>query len=157
MPWLGTMPEQSAISEIVVPALPKSLEAVHQLLDAFFASAQWRESERPDRTWQDSLRTAVLEICENVIHHAYRGRDSAGTLSLTLQRRGDRVEACLSDEGIEFVEPPHVGKINPDDVANLPEGGFGLNLARASVDELSYRRTPTGLNRWVLVKKLPVT
>jgi anti-sigma regulatory factor (Ser/Thr protein kinase) len=35
----------------------------------------------------------------------------------------------------------------------LPEGGYGLALARAAVDQLDYERTPDGINRWRLVKR----
>ena len=40
------------------------------------------------------------------------------------------------------------------DIGSLPEGGFGLALARAAVDACDYSRTPDGRNRWRLVKRL---
>ncbi len=40
-----------------------------------------------------------------------------------------------------------------DDLSLLAEGGYGLQIARDAVDEVSYVRTPTGRNVWRLVKR----
>ena len=63
------------------------------------------------------------------------------------------IEACFVDHG----EPnrPRVATAPPSDaLADLAEGGYGMALARAAVDELSYTRTPAGTNVWTLVKRL---
>src|SRR5438045_245585 len=98
------MSESAATTRVVVPATLERFNALHQALDAFYASSQWLSSQRPDADWQGCLNTAVLEICGNVIRHAYPLPDPPGTLTLTLRRYEDRVEARLCDQGIEFVE-----------------------------------------------------
>jgi hypothetical protein len=46
--------------------------------------------------------------------------------------------------------------VQSDLVSDLPEGGFGLRLIRAAVDELHYERAaPDRENRWRLLKRLP--
>jgi anti-sigma regulatory factor (Ser/Thr protein kinase) len=48
------------------------------------------------------------------------------------------------------------GGTGPDDLDDLSlfaEGGYGLQIARDAVDEVSYVRTPAGRNIWRLVKR----
>jgi serine/threonine-protein kinase RsbW len=40
-----------------------------------------------------------------------------------------------------------------DDLSLFAEGGYGLQIARDAVDEVSYVRTPAGRNIWRLVKR----
>ena len=148
------MSEPPPATKVVVLATSENLEALHGLLDAFYATFDRASAARPSLSWQNCLNTAVLEIGGNVIRYAYPTMGPVGNLSFTLRRFADRVEACLSDQGIAFAEQPTRNEFDPDDVRQLPEGGFGLALARECVDELSYQRLPSGTNCWILVKKL---
>ena len=49
---------------------------------------------------------------------------------------------------------PDADSLATGDPLDLPEGGYGLGLARACVDALEYHLTPDGTNCWRLVKRL---
>jgi anti-sigma regulatory factor (Ser/Thr protein kinase) len=88
------------------------------------------------------------------VAHSYGGDLSPGKVVLRLRLYRDRVEACLLDRGIPFVEPPSGGALPiSDDVAELAEDGYGLTIARAALDVLEYRRSNHGTNFWHLVKR----
>src|SRR5437879_3665105 len=80
------------------------------------------------------------------------GDSPPGRVRLRLRADGRAVEALFADRG-----RPFRGDASRDlsDPMALGEGGFGLSLARAAVDELAYNRTPGGVNRWRLVKRAP--
>ena len=80
-------------------------------------------------------------------------------MRLRLRLYPDRVELRLSDRGRPYDGSgarQAVAAVPADaDALSLPEGGRGLVLAGRALDELRYRRTRGGENRWDLVKRLP--
>jgi len=60
--------------------------------------------------------------------------------------------ACFADCGEPFV--PTAAPSNAPDAAELPEGGMGLAICRASLTRLRYRRTARGRNCWLLLKRI---
>jgi serine/threonine-protein kinase RsbW len=108
------------------------------------------------------FETAVAEIGSNIVRHAYPPQGEGGPLRLRLQAFPDRVEAVFSDNGVPYRPPvststPAPGDsdgVPPEDAFSLKEGGYGLELARAAVDDLDYQRTAGGENVWRLVKRL---
>lgn len=74
-------------------------------------------------------------------------------MRLRLNVYADRVEACFTDWGLAFNDSSRPPEVVGDDVFAVPEGGYGLAIARAALDRLDYRRTPRGTNSWRLVKR----
>ncbi|MCX6024248.1 MAG: ATP-binding protein, partial [Chloroflexi bacterium] len=62
--------------------------------------------------------------------------------------------ARFTDRGVAFEGALSVPYIEPLERGMLPEGGYGLRLARAALDRLEYRRTNAQINLWRLVKRL---
>jgi len=89
--------------------------------------------------------SAVSEIFNNIAIHGYRGEGS-GDVTLELRIRGDCLVILISDEGSAF-DPSQVPLPELD---ALPEGGMGIHIARACMDELDY--TPGPPNVWRLIK-----
>jgi serine/threonine-protein kinase RsbW len=89
--------------------------------------------------------SAVSEIFNNIAIHGYGG-DGSGDVTLEMRIRGDRVVIVISDEGSSF-DPSQVPLPELD---ALPEGGMGIHIARACMDELDY--TPGPPNIWTLTK-----
>ena len=90
------------------------------------------------------------------MRHAYPDDAVPARLQLRLRVYADRIEARFTDRGVPFSAPAEpVGTPAGDelDIPGIPEGGYGLALARAAVDRLDYHRTPGGLNRWRLVTR----
>jgi anti-sigma regulatory factor (Ser/Thr protein kinase) len=65
-----------------------------------------------------------------------------------------RVEARFHDWGGEFHEPAHAPAAPDPASLEIPEGGYGLLLARAMLDALEYDRSGCCENHWRLVKLL---
>ena len=108
----------------------------------------------PDR-WKLEFVTACAEICSNVIKHAFAESSQPGTMVLRLRLYRNRVEAEISDDGAFFDEESAHGDPPPGPDADLSESGRGLQVARALLDTLQYRRSQESNNNWLLVKILP--
>lgn len=91
----------------------------------------------------DSLRLSVAEALNNIVEHAYDGRIGMPIVT-QVSAAPARCEVRLIDEG----KPMPGGEIpdgsgstfDPDDIENLPEGGFGWLLIRAEMDDVGYER-----------------
>ena len=138
---------------VVVGATAEELAALHAALDRFWDAVDAVLAQPPPQDWRLRFVTAVAEVAANIVRHAYPIGANRGSLRLRLRLYADRVVASFADRGVGFV-PGEVQGPPGADPAELPEGGFGLALARASLDRLEYRRTPTGTNCWRLTKRL---
>ncbi|HWI41988.1 MAG TPA: ATP-binding protein [Nocardioides sp.] len=94
------------------------------------------------------FETAVIEIAGNVVEHGRPVGSVRWTFSLTVE--ADRLRGSLSDDGEELEGDPTDASL-PDDP--LADSGRGLALARATLDELDYRRQD-GVNVWHMVRRL---
>lgn len=122
-------------------AVPEQLDAVHDLL----ARAA---GEHPDLDPMDVMlfETAVIEIANNVVEW---GRPEGKVRwKFTVRVREDQIEAELDDTGEIFI--PRQGKPMPDEEA---EGGRGLPLAEALLDQIEFSRTGD-TNHWHMVRRL---
>ena len=138
--------------EIAVPAVPQRLEDLHQAL-----ARLWREVDRvwprpPDAMWRAQFSTGVGEIGANIMKYAYPS-DTPGMLAFRLRVFDHSIEACLSDTGRAFEGEIVAAAPEPADPLLLADGGRGIPLAKAAVDDLTYERSPGGTNRWCLTKR----
>jgi anti-sigma regulatory factor (Ser/Thr protein kinase) len=118
---------------------------LHATVDRLLELARSADAPVPEA---DAIawRTALAEIAANILRHACS--DVVGAMvTLSLTRFSDRVEATFEDPGKPFEAPP------TRVVEDMPNGGMGLSVARASVDELAYTRL-SDTNRWRLVRRL---
>jgi serine/threonine-protein kinase RsbW len=83
------------------------------------------------------LKLALTEACSNSIRHAY-GDSRIGTVEIRYEVGGDRVAVEILDEGPGF-EPRNEA---PTD--EVDEGGLGLAIIRAVVDELDVSANGNG-------------
>ncbi len=96
------------------------------------------------------VQLAVQEVCTNIVKHAYAGRPGgriSGTLTLAAAPR--RLVVELLDTGGPF----DLASVRAPDLSEGHEGGYGLFLVRALMDEVTYARDD-GRNRWRLVKQV---
>ncbi len=101
-----------------------------------------------------SIELAVHEIATNIVDHAYpENREGQIEVSLSLsgssQRTPERLTVELSDSGMPF----DAAAVAPVDLECAQEGGYGLFLAQALMDEVHYERR-AGRNLWRLTKRL---
>lgn len=102
--------------------------------------------------------SAFAEIYNNIAIHAYQRR-SGGDVELTIfiepQESARGVSTAnrtltleIRDHGAAF----DIAAVASPDLDSLPEGGMGIHIARALLDEVEYEPGPPNL--WRLVKRL---
>ena len=122
------------------------------LLLARLALAGLARRIRMDEEALADLKLAVTEACGNAVRHAYRGGE--GRIDVAFVVAPDRLEMIVEDEGAglalpleempTFEEPPEPTAF---------EGGMGIAIIRAVVDELEVRDGPEGRGTVVHMKK----
>jgi len=91
--------------------------------------------------------SAFAEIFNNIAIHAYQRRDG-GTIEMTIAVDGDGLIVEIRDQG----QPFDIDAVPMPELDSLPEGGMGIHIARALLDEVIYEPGPPNL--WRLVKRL---
>ena len=92
------------------------------------------------------LKLAVTEACTNSIRHAYADeRGDVAQVHVTYEMLPDRIVLVVRDEGAGFdtaeceqPAPLSHGSVLPS------EGGMGMSIIRAVVDEFGLERPPEG-------------
>ncbi|MDP3064585.1 MAG: ATP-binding protein [Chloroflexota bacterium] len=139
---------------VSVPARAEELGTLHDALARFWEVVDANIASPPDQGWRLRFATAVSEIATNVVRYAYRGCSAPGSLRLELRFYKTRVVARFTDTGNLFTKPTPAARPFDDDALELPEGGYGLAVARVCLDQLNYTRSKSGVNTWRLMKRL---
>ncbi len=84
------------------------------------------------------LKLAITEACSNSIRHAYDGA-RAGMVEIRYELADDRVTVEVSDTGTGF----DAGDVDSTN-AELDEGGLGIAIIRAVVDDLAIESNGGG-------------
>jgi len=122
-------------------AVPESLDLVQDLLVRV-------RGEHPDiqETDLSMFETAIVEIHGNVVEH---GRPPGQVVyAFALEVQPDRIVGLLADTGSPVPDLSGLDDGPPDELA---EGGRGLWLAKATLDELDYVRIGDR-NTWRLLR-----
>jgi serine/threonine-protein kinase RsbW len=90
--------------------------------------------------------SAFAEIYNNICLHAY-GRREGETIEIAIHVGAGTLTIEIRDNGSTF-DPSTVPE---PDLDSLPEGGMGLHIARAMLDEVAYEPGPPNL--WRLTKR----
>ncbi len=85
------------------------------------------------------LKLALTEACSNAVRHAYNEQRS-GEVEVRYELHHDKLSVEVVDEGIGF--DPEAAVAGADD--ELDEGGLGISIIRAIVDELDIKSTGSG-------------
>jgi len=117
------------------------LDAVHELL-----AGLWADQPHVGETDRMMFETAVTEIAGNIVEHGGADVD----LTLRVWAGSDRVVALFEDNGRGL---PSDIVTSAEMAGDLDETGRGVALAKATVDDMSYRREG-GHNCWKLVRLL---
>ena len=98
-----------------------------------------------DKATVDEIVLALTEACANVVQHS--GDDNDYEVAVHID--DDACRISVWDEGVGC-EPPDLSEpLHP-----TADGGAGLVLMRALVDELAFERDPDGRHRVTLEKRL---
>ena len=99
------------------------------------------------------LKLALTEACSNSVRHAYDHDDGQVHLEFTVL--ADRVTIQIGDEGGGF----HEDDVDCPECQSMPEiklsdGGMGISIIRAVVDDFDLRKPDSGGTLLVLTKML---
>ncbi|MCK5830169.1 MAG: ATP-binding protein [Methylococcales bacterium] len=103
----------------------------------------------------NEIELSIVELVNNCIEHAYEESVNQ-QVSIEFKLFKDHLIIEVTDNG-KALDPSILDNMNgsfdfdPDDLDNLPEGGFGLNIIKASMDEVKYERL-NDKNHWLLTK-----
>ena len=87
----------------------------------------------------EDIVLAVGEACQNVILHAYAGRDD-GQILLDIRRGGDRMILRV----IDFGPPADPKRVKPRDLQDVRPGGLGTHFIRQLMDSADFGPGPDG-------------
>jgi serine/threonine-protein kinase RsbW len=93
------------------------------------------------------LKLAVTEACGNAVRHAYR--DGDGPVSVAFVTGEDRLVMIVEDEGAGLTTADVDGLVGE----KRPEGGMGMAIIRAIVDELDVQDRSDGRGTVVRMTK----
>lgn len=85
------------------------------------------------------LKLALTEACSNVVRHAYNEQRS-GEVEVRYELDDDKLSVEVVDEGIGFDPEAAVAAVGDE----LDEGGLGISIIRAIVDELDIKSSGSG-------------
>ena len=87
-----------------------------------------------DRSFRHEMVTAFGEAFNNIVIHGYRGQE-VGMLEVEAELCAGKMTLTLIDTG----RPVDFDGLGDPDLDSLPEGGMGVFMIRALVDEVVYR------------------
>jgi serine/threonine-protein kinase RsbW len=128
-------------------ATPEDVMRAVEALQEFGRERQVAESDL------FGLALSLEECGSNIVNHAL-GRDPTRKFQVALEFSGSTVTIELRDRGPEF-DPTQAPAAEPvADEDDRPPGGWGIQLVRHYMDEISYQRED-GINILRLRKHLP--
>jgi serine/threonine-protein kinase RsbW len=87
-----------------------------------------------DAGFRDEMITAFGEAFNNVVKHGYRDRVD-GMVEVEAEMSHEHMTLRLRDNG----RPVDFTSVSAPDLDSTPEGGMGIFLMHATVDEVAYR------------------
>lgn len=104
-----------------------------------------------DRVDADLIEVAVAEACNNALRHGVT-REGRSSYNLVISVDDREVKAIVSGEGAAFdfngIEPFDIHQ----DFMTYKNGGLGVPLIKALMDEVHYQRKNDRINELTLVK-----
>ncbi len=104
-----------------------------------------------EKSIRDKVELCLAEALNNIIRHSYKNNPE-NLVNIKVEKEGNEIKVILVDYGIP--RPADIKPslcFDPEDIENLPEGGFGLFLIDSLMDENIYK-TVDGKNVLLLKK-----
>ena len=109
----------------------------HRSLAIDLVSTLVEHVKSADRDFRNAITTAFGEAFNNVVIHGYRNRTD-GMLDVEVELGPDHMTLRLIDDGVQA----DLSSVTPPDLSTLPEGGLGIFMIHALVDEVVYNSGP---------------
>lgn len=111
-----------------------SARLVHRSLAIDLVKTLVEHVKTADSTFRDAMTTAFGEAFNNVVMHGYENRDD-GILDVEAELGTSHMKLTLVDTGVSA----DLSAVAVPDLDGLPEGGLGVFMMHALVDEVVYR------------------
>ncbi len=99
------------------------------------------------------LKLAVTEACSNSVRHAYQDGAEPGQIHVRFTVAADRLVLVVEDEGADAALDEACEEARSSEPGALPtEGGMGMCIIRAVVDDFLLERPESGGRRLTLTK-----
>ena len=121
------------VARMVSVRLPALLQNRPLAID--LVSSLIRHVLSADREFYHEVITAFGEAFNNIVIHGYRDQ-SDGILEIEAELHPDELTLRLRDTGRAF----DFEALDPPDLSSMPEGGMGVFMIHALMDEVVYRR-----------------
>jgi len=104
----------------------------------------------------DIIERAVAEACHNALFHCNDAQRGITSVEVEMTARGNAIRMEVRNRGPAF-EFDGVKPFNPDqDFLAYKEGGLGIPIMKALMDEVRYERQGNDLNVVTLIKHINV-
>jgi serine/threonine-protein kinase RsbW len=127
----ATAPEEANATRVAFH-LPATLEVRHLAIN--LVSALIEHVPTASRQFRDELITAFGEAFNNIVAHGYKDQPG-GALDVEADLGPEEITLRLIDRG----RPIDFARVNPPDLDSMPQGGLGVFMIYALVDEVAYR------------------
>jgi len=109
----------------------------HRSLAIDLVSALVEHVSTADRSFRNAITTAFGEAFNNVVIHGYKNRTD-GVLDVEAELGSNHMTLRLIDDGRQV----DLAGVTPPKLDTLPEGGLGIFMIHALVDEVVYNGGP---------------
>jgi anti-sigma regulatory factor (Ser/Thr protein kinase) len=143
-----TLSNEANIVELCVPGEPESLALVRMVVSHLAADAGFEKND------QNLIETAVYEVCENVLQHAYESMTPKPAIEIVVSSGATTFQIDVIDRGESFdYRYDQVPKF-PDHWQIASDHGLGLFVVQQCMDEAQYDVLPDKTNRFRLIKRI---
>lgn len=139
-----TVPAELRFRDVAIRALTAASRMVGRMDDESTSTGEQLDLQR---AFDAQVVSAVSELFNNIAIHGF-DRKGGGDVELEITPSRDGIEVVIIDRGRTF----DISEVPAPQLDALPEGGMGIHIARACVDELEY--IPGTPNIWRLKKQL---
>jgi len=119
--------------ELRVPARPGELKTIRDAVRGYVDDCGCDDKLTAD------IVLAIDEACQNIIRHAYRGRND-GDIVVEIEHVGDDLVFSLTD----FAPTIDPETVKPRDLDDVRPGGLGTHFIRQVMDETTFTQPPSG-------------
>ena len=130
------------VASLSVGARAENLKLVRRLVEASATSCGFSKDTAHD------VVLAVDEACQNVIRHAYGGRDD-GEMIIEVGRDGSEFLVKIRD----FAPTIDPATVKPRDLDDVRPGGLGTHFIREVMDDVTFIAPPDKTGNLLVLKK----
>lgn len=140
--------KQEIVIKLTIKSSLESVEFVGCAIRAIALACHLSE------TLASHFELCVVEAVNNSIKHAYNFHRGE-TIDVVVYKKQESLQVDVIDTGCGMKEPLKTITLNidPNDIQNIPESGYGIYLMQQLMDDVRYK-TENGRNTLSMIKKI---